>query len=1588
MAKLRGPKWDQNYERYKKILISWLRLQEKSHSDSEFVAAVIMGLSESMKLPTGDNIVDIILEMDEEELYPSTRLSEEELTTMEQFQLKDAKRHIPGLYAITETLRAKYAENEDVLLFNAYDEFDTLKKDHGQSMKDYILQFEKLYKKLERKETKLPDIMLAYKLMKGASLGKDEMIAKVGMGVDKMTFAKMKSILLSMNDGVIQTGNNSKVVPKIKLVKEEPTVLYQEEYFSSEEQENYPNNNYSDSPYEEEFEEVFNEGDNCEQIFYQNRPFKRGRMGNGSYQNRGNGSYQNRGNGSYQNRGNFRRHNNTSTYPQFGKHDDRRPDVSSRPDISSRPGNSRMVNSPSTCKICRSIYHWASQCPHKNESRSPVTRPNNNPETILKLDCMFIDDEELCYLTSESKNVALLDCGAAKTVVGRHWFEVFENSLNDEEKALLKEEHKVSHFKFGDGNPVTSDIVKVIPIKMCGQDMVIKANLVENNVPLLISNDSLKSAKAKINFVQDTIEVGGNFQKLISTPSGHYGIPLSGEEICSTELSSQNEHKVFLTKESDPKKLALHIHKYFAHASPQKLKQFVGNTNHPKREEICKALDQIDCDVCKKYKREAPKPRTCLPMADTFNQTVALDLKFLEGKEIILHAIDLLTRFSTAIIIENKTKEVIVSEFLRSWISIFGAPEQTLCDNGREFCNQDFLDMCQNMNINMKSTAAFSPHSNGVVERHNGILAEMTLKIKEETQCSSSTALCWALQAKNSMSNVYGFSPMQLVMGYNPKIPALDDNFINLGQLERKSSSEIVATNLNAMHQARKAFLEAQGSDRLTRALKGRVYQAYECQYFAGDKVYYRTGIRDTTWHGPGVVIGQYKKLVLVKHGGSFVRVHPSKLILQTRADKMVNSDSTSGNSRQTSEEGHDVTDTGHDTVDKNNNTDEDSSSDEEESDLSVDVPSSIQVELSTHNIPNRDDNGTDRPLDGVNDESSTSTHWTPVRFDEKKGRFILNEGESIRYKASDENSWTSGTVLGPSGTARGVNKNRYNVQDEEGNDLSVFADRLKGLEKLVSSDETETLVSEQQDNSVLFTDFPDQNLLTKIQEAKNSELQNFKDFEVYEEMNEADCDPDIPIISSRWIVNKKGDGRVKARLVARGFEESQYLKSDAPTADKTSQRMFLAIAAMKSWKTQSIDIKAAFLQSDKMDRKVYLKPPSDIKKTGVIWHVKKPLYGLRDAALNWYKSLEGELKNLGCTESILDPALFCFYSENELSGILVSHVDDFLFAGNEIFIQEIIQSLTEKYSISSQHGETFDYVGLFLDQDTDGIKIDQKSFSKGIEPVSLGASQMKDSKRMLNESEKKKYQMLLGKINWLAHQSRPDIAFDAYYASLTSQNPSVEDLKVLNKIVPKIQNGLNHILFPKLDADSLQILAFCDASLTNLPDKVSSGEGFIVCLADKKGRCSLLNWKSKKVQRVVHSTIAAECLSLIDCNGDAHYIRNILEEVLFRDCRKQKIPIKIFTDSIQLRKSLYSTHLVTEKLLRVTIAEMKQVINNPLERTSIHWVKSSSMISDCLTKKGASTINLCQMLENGYIDVETLMEEEEEKLGIPQATV
>ena len=60
-------------------------------------------------------------------------------------------------------------------------------------------------------------------------------------------------------------------------------------------------------------------------------------------------------------------------------------------------------------------------------------------------------------------------------------------------------------------------------------------------------------------------------------------------------------------------------------------------------------------------------------------------------------------------------------------------------------------------------------------------------------------------------------------------------------------------------------------------------------------------------------------------------------------------------------------------------------------------------------------------------------------------------------------------------------------------------------------------------------------------------------------------------------------------------------------------------MAANEDFELRKIDIRAAFLQAKQLDRDVFLRPPKDIRKEGMIWKLKKLLYGLNDASRQFW---------------------------------------------------------------------------------------------------------------------------------------------------------------------------------------------------------------------------------------------------------------------------------------------------------------------------------------------------------------------------------
>ena len=108
--------------------------------------------------------------------------------------------------------------------------------------------------------------------------------------------------------------------------------------------------------------------------------------------------------------------------------------------------------------------------------------------------------------------------------------------------------------------------------------------------------------------------------------------------------------------------------------------------------------------------------------------------------------------------------------------------------------------------------------------------------------------------------------------------------------------------------------------------------------------------------------------------------------------------------------------------------------------------------------------------------------------------------------------------------------------------------------------------------------------------------------------------------------------------------------------------------------------------------------------------------------------------------------------------------------------------------------------------------------------------------------------------------------------------------------------------------------------------------------LVGDDGKCSLLNWQSKRIKRVVRSTLAAEILALSDAVDDGIYISEIVSELLFSGTKL--LPIEIYTDSKSLFDAIKSKKNILEKRLRIDIAMLREMFEQKLI-TNIHNIST-----------------------------------------------
>ena len=117
-------------------------------------------------------------------------------------------------------------------------------------------------------------------------------------------------------------------------------------------------------------------------------------------------------------------------------------------------------------------------------------------------------------------------------------------------------------------------------------------------------------------------------------------------------------------------------------------------------------------------------------------------------------------------------------------------------------------------------------------------------------------------------------------------------------------------------------------------------------------------------------------------------------------------------------------------------------------------------------------------------------------------------------------------------------------------------------------------------------------------------------------------------------------------------------------------------------------------------------------------------------------------------------------------------------------------------------------------------------------------------SDEKLTREEMRVFRKYVGKLNWLAAKTRPDLAINALELAKKQKTAVLKDLRNMNRILQKVREKDCKIIFKKIDdKDELGVVGISDASYHY--DDNSVGGEMILLSSKQTTAASPLYWKS-----------------------------------------------------------------------------------------------------------------------------------------------
>eukprot|EP00435_Cladocopium_sp_Y103_P007376 s3531_g2.t1 len=476
-------------------------------------------------------------------------------------------------------------------------------------------------------------------------------------------------------------------------------------------------------------------------------------------------------------------------------------------------------------------------------------------------------------------------------------------------------------------------------------------------------------------------------------------------------------------------------------------------------------------------------------------------------------------------------------------------------------------------------------------------------------------------------------------------------------------------------------------------------------------------------------------------------------------------------------------------------------------------------------------------------------------------------------------------------------------------------------------------------------------------------------------------------IMRCRWILTWKApspgttERRAKARLVVLGFEEPglQKVPNDAPTLSKDARQLLLQQIASRRWGLVNFDISTAFLKGEGDGRVLGIHPPKELKdglgmKEEEQCALTGGAYGRIDAPFLWYKAFRSTLEGLGFVVCPFDGCLFSLVTygkggKPQVRGILGVHVDDGLGGGDSYF-HEVLCRLRKIYDFGAYNEGEFEFCGVRYRQWDDGsIEMDQEGYINKIEPIEVPRNRRATPNEDLTAVEVQQLRRLCGSLQFAAVQTRPDLAAKVGFLQSMVTRGKVQHLIEANRVLYEGKRNPVCLLVVPIPEERVTFCSFSDASFSTSKDN-SSRQGTLIFSTDHRLAANQrtvvcpMAWSSRRIPRVVTSTLSAEAIALSSALDRLGFIRICWEWIKDPsiDWSRPSDVLKLapLASAVTDCKSVYD---ISTKTSTPTCSEYRTMLECLLirerlqENMAMRWISTQAMLADSLTKTMDSSI-------------------------------